>query len=244
MNRLHFACEAVVTDIEGTTGSIAFIKEVLFPYADRHLEKYVLAHRSDPLTSQALMETAKIARLPADDDDGLIAQLHEWIAQDSKETPLKTLQGAIWAAGYSDGSLRGHVYNDAVDALWSWHDRGIKIYVYSSGSVAAQKLLFAHSIAGDLTPAFSGYFDTTSGGKREPESYLSIAGEIGLNPGRILFLSDTHQELDAARHAGFRTVQVVRTADGTTEAPGHVYVRSFEELALEAANQPGDASLA
>ncbi|MFN2528936.1 MAG: acireductone synthase [Candidatus Baltobacteraceae bacterium] len=244
MNRLHFACEAVVTDIEGTTGSIAFVKEILFPYADRHLEKYVRAHRSDPLTSEALKETAEIAHLSPDDDDALIAQLHEWIAQDRKETALKTLQGAIWAAGYGDGSLRGHVYDDAVDALWSWHEGGIKIYVYSSGSVAAQKLLFAHSIAGDLTPAFSGYFDTTSGGKRQPESYLGIAGEIGLNPGRILFLSDTHQELDAARQAGFRTVQVVRAADGTAEAPGHVYVHSFNELALQAANQPGEESLA
>lgn len=239
MNRLHFACEAVVTDIEGTTGSIAFVKETLFPYADRYLEKYVRAHRSEPLTSEVLKQTAKVASLSPDDDDALIAQLRDWIAQDRKETALKTLQGAIWAEGYNDGSLRGHVYSDAVDALRAWHGRGIKIYVYSSGSVAAQKLLFAHSVAGDLTAVFSGYFDTTSGSKREPESYMRVADEIGLNPGRVLFLSDTRQELDAARQAGFRTVQVVRALDRTAAAPGHVYVHSFEELALEPAKQTG-----
>ena len=233
MNRLHFACEAVVTDIEGTTGSIAFVRDVLFPYADRHLESYVRSNRSDALTQSVLAETARIASLSPEDDARLIAELRAWIAQDRKETPLKTLQGAIWAAGYADGSLLGHVYADAAAALRAWHERGIKIFVYSSGSVAAQKLLFRHSIEGDLTPLFSGYFDTTSGAKRDSKSYERIANEIGLPAGRVLFLSDIADELDAAREAGFRTVQVVRAGDGTKPSAGHVFVTALDELSLE-----------
>ena len=235
MNRLHFACEAVVCDIEGTTGSTAFVKDVLFPYADAHLDEYIRAHRRDSLTADALAATAQIASLRPDDDDALLLKLHEWIVQDRKETPLKTLQGAVWAQGYADGSLRGHVYSDAVDGLRTWHDLGLKLYIYSSGSVAAQKLLFAHSVAGDLTPLFSGHFDTTTGPKRDAASYQTIADTIGLNAVRILFLSDVAQELDAAREAGFRTVQVVRANDGTVATDSHVWIRSFEELALNPA---------
>lgn len=233
MSRLHFACEAVVCDIEGTTGSTAFVKEILFPYADAHLEEYVRAHHSTPLTSGVLDQTAKIAAIARDDEDALIATLRSWIAQDRKETPLKTLQGEIWAAGYADGSLRGHVYSDAVDALRSWHARGVKLFIYSSGSIAAQKLLFSHSVAGDLTPVFSGYFDTTTGAKRDASSYETIARNIGAYPGRILFLSDSSQELDAARAAGLRTVQIVRANDATVADASHVSVGSFEELTIE-----------
>ncbi|MDQ6930230.1 MAG: acireductone synthase [Candidatus Eremiobacteraeota bacterium] len=241
MNRLHFACEAVVCDIEGTTGSTAFVNEILFPYAQAHLEEFVRAHRTEPVTAAVLDQTAKIAALARDNEDALVDTLRSWMAQDRKETPLKTLQGEIWVAGYADGSLRGHVYSDAVDALRAWHARGIKLFVYSSGSIAAQQLLFSHSVAGDLTPIFSGYFDTTTGPKREASSYTAIARSVGMHPGRILFLSDTPQELDAARTAGFRTVQVVRANDATEAQASHVSVGSFEELMLEPAytNSPG-----
>ena len=232
MSGLHFACEAVVTDIEGTTGSIAFVKDVLFPYADKHLETFVRAHKDQPLTRDCLAQTAAIAGIAAGDEAAILRELHAWIAADRKDTPLKTLQGAIWEAGYRDGSLRGHVYSDAVDSLRAWHAAGVKLYLYSSGSVAAQKLLFEHSVAGDLTPLFSGYFDTTTGPKREAASYAKIGREIGVAPNRILFLSDTGAELDAAREAGLRTVQLVRANDGTRAFPGHVGVRSFDELHL------------
>ncbi|GAC1657719.1 MAG: acireductone synthase [Vulcanimicrobiaceae bacterium] len=227
-------------DIEGTTGSIAFVKEVLFPYADAHLAEFVRANRGAELTDSVLAETAEIANIARSDEDALVAKLRDWIAQDRKETPLKTIQGAIWAAGYAEGSLRGHIYSDAVDALQAWHARGLKLYIYSSGSVMAQTLLFSHSVAGDLTPLFSGYFDTTTGQKGDPNSYAAIATQIGLSAGRILFLSDSPQELDAARRAGFRTVHVVRANDGTVPSKSHVCIGSFEELSLEPALSPSD----
>jgi enolase-phosphatase E1 len=116
----------------------------------------------------------------------------------------------IWADGYASGAFTGHVYADAVIALRRWHDTGLALYVFSSGSVPAQKLLFAHSDAGDLTPLFSGYFDTTTGPKRARESYATIADAIGVAPGDVLFLSDTPEEIAAARASGMQALLIDR----------------------------------
>jgi enolase-phosphatase E1 len=144
-------------------------------------------------------------------------------------TPLKTLQGLIWAEGYARGDLRGHVYDDALVALRAWHARGVALYVYSSGSVAAQKLLFGHAEAGDLTGLFTGFFDTTVGGKLVASSYHAIARSIGVSPGDILFLSDHVGELDAARTAGLATTWIDRDAS-TDDAHGHPRTSTFASL--------------
>lgn len=201
---------AILTDIEGTTSSISFVTETLFPYARRHLAAYVAVH---PET---------IADVPGDDP---VATLIGWMDVDAKETALKALQGLIWAEGYADGTLQGHVYPDAVAALQIWHAAGLKLYVFSSGSVPAQKLIFGHSIAGDLTPLFSGYFDTTTGAKREAASYAKIADVIELPPGDILFLSDTVAEVAASRAAGMRALLIDRA--GTAGD-----ISSFDEIVL------------
>ena len=185
----------ILTDIEGTTSSIAFVTETLFPYARARMANYVAAH---PKT---------VANVPGDDP---VATLLGWIDVDAKETPLKTLQGLIWAEGYADGTLQGHVYPDAVAALRRWHVAGLALYVFSSGSIAAQKLIFGHSVAGDLTPLFSGYFDTTTGPKRAAASYAKIADAIGLSVGDILFLSDTPAEIAAARETGMTALLIDR----------------------------------
>jgi len=193
---------AVLTDIEGTTSSIAFVTDTLFPYARERLADYVAAH---PDEAAPLLD-AVCAEEPGDPVETLI----RWIDEDRKATPLKTLQGLIWAKGYADGALKGHVYADAADALRRWHAAGLKLYVYSSGSIAAQKLIFGHSNAGDLTPLFSDYFDTTTGPKREAGSYRRIADEIGLPAAAILFLSDNAQEIAAARIAGMLVLHIDR----------------------------------
>lgn len=221
---------AVLTDIEGTTGSIAFVHDVLFPYAQANLDAYVAKHAGEAHVETILRDAAREANLDPGDRARILAQLHEWIATDAKVTPLKALQGYIWAGGYADGEIKGHVYADAAEQLHVWDERGVRLYVYSSGSIAAQKLIFGHSVEGDLTPLFAAYFDTTTGPKREAASYRAIARELALEPHDILFLSDSEAELDAAREAGMQTVQLARENDGTVPSARHDAARSFLDI--------------
>ena len=200
---------AIVTDIEGTTSSLSFVKDVLFPYARAALPDFIARHAQEPAVRRLLDDARAVAGTPLD-DAALAAEMQRWIDADRKLTPLKALQGLIWETGYRRGDFRGHVYADAVTKLKEWHARGIPLYVYSSGSVHAQKLLFAHTEFGDLTPLFRGYFDTEIGPKREADSYRRIAQRIGIAPARIAFLSDIAPELAAAQAAGLRTVYVTR----------------------------------
>ena len=197
--------KAIITDIEGTTSSLSFVKDVLFPYARAKLPAFVEAHQQDAQLQVLLDDAAKLMG-GEPDIQTLIIQFVNWIDEDKKMTPLKSLQGLIWEAGYQQGDFKGHVYADAVEALQAWKAQGLALYVYSSGSVQAQKLLFAHTEYGDLTPLFSGYFDTHVGGKREQLSYQRIADEIALPADSLLFLSDIQEELDAAKACGYQTV--------------------------------------
>lgn len=199
---------AVVVDIEGTVGSIRFVKDVLFPFARSRLRQFVLANRSRPDVVREL--DAVRTETGIADVEGQIAQLERWSDADRKITPLKALQGMVWAGGYASGELVAHLYDDAVAALRRWAAAGMPVHVYSSGSIAAQKLYFAHTAAGDMTPCLAGYFDTTTGPKQEAESYRRIASAIGRPAGDLLFLSDVAAELEAAAAAGFQAVQVRR----------------------------------
>ena len=229
---------AILTDIEGTTSSISFVKDVLFPYARRALPGFVAERRDDPEVrrwlDQVAMEHGSICS-----DDVIVETLQGWIDQDRKHTALKALQGMIWQAGYNDADFTAHIYPDAAPALRDWHGQGLPLYVYSSGSVPAQKLFFGHSDAGDLGPMISGWFDTEVGGKREAQSYRRIAEAIGFAADEILFLSDVVEELDAAREAGLQTVLVDRVEDypqprAGVAARGHARVTSFADIALPA----------
>ena len=228
------AARAIVTDIEGTTSAISFVHDVLFPYADAHLDAYVAEHRTDEAVEQAMRQAAADAGEPDADDVRILAHLRAWIAEDRKATPLKTLQGLIWAEGYASSALLGHLYPDVPPVLRAWHAAGIELYVYSSGSVKAQKVLFAHTFAGDLTPLFAGHFDTTIGAKRETASYREIAAATGFQAGEMLFLSDIEQELDAARAAGMLTARLLRPDD---TPPGslttHPAYTDFTQLAAD-----------
>ncbi|WP_191488678.1 acireductone synthase [Pseudomonas sp. FEN] len=219
--------KAILTDIEGTTSAVSFVFDVLFPYATRHLPDFVRQHAERPDVAVQLGAVRLDSGEPAADVERVIEILLGWIAEDRKATPLKALQGMVWQQGYEAGQLKGHVYPDAVQALQQWHARGYALYVYSSGSIQAQKLIFGCSEAGDLSALFSGYFDTTSGPKREAQSYRHISEAIGCPVKQILFLSDIVEELDAARQAGMLTCGLAR--DGG-ELPGHPNVSNFAEI--------------
>ena len=220
--------KAIVTDIEGTTSSLSFVKDVLFPYARAHLAEFVRQHQQEEAVKKLLDDVKVIAGVDLDIEQS-IAQLIAWIDADQKMTPLKSLQGLIWDAGYRQGDFKGHVYADAVHGLQQWHQQGLALYVYSSGSVQAQKLLFGFSDAGDLTPLFSGYFDTHIGGKRETASYQRIAEQIALDAKDILFLSDIVEELDAARQAGFDTRWLLRDQQ-IPAVTTHTAVADFDSI--------------
>ena len=227
--------KTIVTDIEGTTSSISFVKDVLFPYARRALPAYVAEHGNEPEVRHGLDKVRQELGDGADDAQA-VAALQAWIDADRKHTALKALQGLVWADGYAGGDYAAHIYADAAAALRRWHAAGHPLFVYSSGSVPAQQLLFAHTTDGDLAPLMSGWFDTRTGGKREAESYRRILEEIRREPGDAVFLSDVVEELDAARDAGFDTVLVDRTEDYPTprtddkDTHGHRRVTSFDGL--------------
>jgi enolase-phosphatase E1 len=220
--------KAIITDIEGTTSSLSFVKEVLFPYSRANLADYVRLHAEEPLVKKLLEETCKEAGAELDTEQS-ISQLILWLDEDKKVTPLKSLQGLIWEAGYQKGDFKGHVYPDAAAYLKAWKAKGLDLYVYSSGSIHAQKLLFAHTEYGDLTPHFSGYFDTRIGGKKDRESYDKIAKQLVIPAGQLLFLSDIKEELDTAKAAGFQTLWVVRDSKPDPQAE-HQQASSFDHI--------------
>lgn len=231
--------KAIVTDIEGTTSSILFVKDVLFPYARANIADYVRRHLDDPQV-KALLEDVCNEVGDRLSPEQIIAQLIQWIDEDKKVTPLKSLQGLIWEAGYRQGDFKGHVYPDAAEKLKEWKSRGLDLYVYSSGSMYAQKLLFGHTEYGDLTPLFSGYFDTHIGGKKDRASYDNIAVQLGIPANQLLFLSDIKEELDAAKAAGFQTIWLTRDSAPDPQAE-HLQVNSFEQISWGKAQNQADS---
>ncbi|MBE9606438.1 acireductone synthase [Acetobacteraceae bacterium H6797] len=219
---------AILTDIEGTTSAIAFVKDTLFPYAASALDEFLAKRVNDPAVKEILAQVEELVpgEAPA-------TALRQWMAADAKVTPLKTLQGLIWEEGYRSGALKSHTWPDVIDCLKAWSAGGLRLAVYSSGSVAAQKLLFGHSEAGDLTPLFSSFFDTRIGGKREAASYAAIAKALAVPAGEILFLSDVAEELDAAKASGLQVCQLVRAEDGTKPSGRHPEAKDFPAVTAQ-----------
>jgi len=241
---LEIHARGLLFDIEGTTSSVSFVYDVLFPYARHHLADYLEEHWLEPDTQAACELVAKddgaesLASWQPDEAtrrEAVTAVLLEQMDSDVKATGLKAVQGLVWRDGYASGELRAHVYPEVPACLRAWKDAGLDLRIYSSGSIGAQKLFFGHSIAGDLLPLFSGHYDTTTGPKREVASYEKIAADFGMPPADLLFFSDVVEELDAARDAGLQTVLVVRPGNAPVpDRCGHPPIDSFEELRVTA----------
>ncbi len=222
---------AILTDIEGTTTPISFVTQVLYPYARTRLPGFVRERAQDvdvaALSAEVQAETGQQLDL-----EGVIAQLLAWMDADRKAAPLKELQGLIWEQGYAEGALTTQMYEDAARRLQDWHTAGLGLYVFSSGSVQAQRAIFAHTDHGDIGALFSGYFDTRIGHKRVPAAYERIAEDIGLPAREILFLSDVREELDAARAAGMQTAWLVREGAPAGPAAAHRQARTFDGVRI------------
>lgn len=242
----------VLMDIEGTTSSIAFVYETLFPYARRALAAFVAAD-PDPDAQQAEREAFAVEALEdrkggdetailvptsaSADPDGrlLAARALQLMDQDRKSTPLKALQGRIWARGFADGALQGHVYPDVPPAMARWAAAGVRQAIYSSGSVAAQRLLFGHAQGGSLLGNLEAFFDTTTGGKKEAASYTKIAAALSVDPAAVLFLTDNLEEAVAARAAGMQVRLLMRPGNPPVGAHDVIACANFAELHV----QPG-----
>ena len=224
----------ILMDIEGTLISVTFVREVLFPFAKHRLSPFLKERRHDPTVlrwTAACQDTIEqeTGTRPAYEDLPII--LTGWIDQDRKLACLKALQGMIWDEGYRRGAFEPELYGDVLPALTQWRKSGIRLGIYSSGSEQAQRLLFAHTNAGDVTSLFEHFFDTSVGEKMTASSYRTISGRIGLPPHDILFLSDAERELDAAALTGFRTAHIVRP--GTDSSIRHPPYHDLAHLPLE-----------
>jgi enolase-phosphatase E1 len=231
-------CQAVLLDIEGTVTPISFVHEILFPYAREHVNNYLSQHLQEPevqadiqkLREEQANDAEELRQPPIDSIDTAVTYVNRLIDLDRKSPALKSLQGKIWKAGYEDGSLKSPVYPDVVEAFERWRDVGITINIFSSGSVLAQQLLFAHTDAGDLTRYIDQYFDTSVGKKIDPQSYLAIAANLSFDPSQILFLSDVVAELDAAKAAGIQTRLCIRPGNPPQPASQYQSIASFADI--------------
>src|SRR5437868_2040157 len=237
----------ILLDIEGTTSSISFVYDVMFPYVRKHLTFEVFSNWMEPEYIEALHGIARDAGHESLDSwlkqqglsrdnplrgaEVVCKEVTRLMDTDAKTTGLKALQGLIWQSGFDSGELKAHIYDDVPPALAAWNAAGKDVRIYSSGSVQAQKLFFGHTIAGNLLPMFRGHYDTTTGPKKEAESYRKIAAEFGLPPREIMFLSDVVAELDAARAAGMQTVLVIRPGNAAAAAGhSHRVVENFGDI--------------
>lgn len=232
---LQFTVDAVVLDIEGTTSATGFVVDVLYPYSRSRFAALLSERAEEPAVARAIAQVRELTGDPDADAVQIEKTLNTWLDEDRKTTPLKTLQGIIWSEGFARGDLISHFYDDVVPALRAWHSAGLRLYVYSSGSVAAQRAWFASTPEGDLLPLVSGLYDTENAGpKQEPESYRRIAEATGVEPSRLLFLSDRPGELDAAVAAGWHAVGVRRPGEPYFEqgVGDHAQAGAFDEIGI------------
>ena len=222
--------KVILTDIEGTTSSISFVKDVLFPYSYKKLPSFLRDNSKNSEIQTLLKDIEALTSIPSHDIERIISQCLKWIDEDQKVTPLKSLQGLIWKEGYENSDYKAHMYPDAYEKLKQWRN-SFPLYVYSSGSILAQKLFFSNTEFGDITSFFSGYFDTSIGNKSEEKSYTQIAEEIKVIPDEILFLTDMEKEVEAAKAAGFQTCLIKR--EGEISNNSDTMIRSnFHEITI------------
>lgn len=243
---IEFTGRVILLDIEGTTSSVRFVYDEMFPYIRRELAEFLDHHAADAKVLAAAKQIAldggksSLKELVGSDDlqpdeaqQRLTAEVIRQMDADLKATGLKELQGQAWEAGFKSGELQAHVYDDVPGSLRKWKEAGKELRIYSSGSVQAQLLFFGHTIAGNLLPLLAGHYDTTIGSKREASSYQNIVADIGCSPAEVLFLSDITAELDAARAAGLKTALLLRPGNAPqSNEQKHPAIKTFEEIAV------------
>ena len=239
----------VLLDIEGTTCPVSYVAEILFPYASANLAPYLESHQEEASIRALIQELETLWQQDTDqearallirtrqsgerDGAGILAYLMFLIRCDRKVTPLKDLQGRIWAEGYARGELVGPIFDDVPTSLKYWQQQGAVLGVYSSGSIAAQQLIYQHSIHGDLRHLFSHWFDTHTGSKQDPHSYSLIAKVMECEPKAILFISDSPTELEAAIQSGLQVVCSQRETGADEASKTYPTIHTFHQIKLK-----------
>lgn len=226
------AIKGILLDIEGTTSSISFVYDEMFPYVREHLAHFLDGHWEENEVQKAVALLAEEKGERSLDKRDAESEVIRLMDQDIKSTGLKQLQGMIWRSGFQSGKLVAHVFDDVPGSLRRWNTAGVDVRIYSSGSIEAQKLFFGHSQAGNLLSMFSGHYDTTTGGKREAGSYQKIATEFALQSSEIVFISDVVAELDAANEAGMQTRLSIRPGNPPQPANNYTQLASFDALEI------------
>ncbi len=240
---MKFSGRGILLDIEGTTSAVSFVYDVMFPFVRRELDNYLCANWDSAALNEACDLIAKDAGYESfvawcESEAGkqqqlLRAEVLRLMDGDVKAIGLKALQGLIWESGFESGELRAHIYDDVLPAIQAWNDAGCDVRIFSSGSIAAQKLFFGHTAVGNILHLFRGHYDTTTGPKKEAASYRAIAKDFGLLPAQVLFLSDVLDELGAARAAGLQTGLCKRPGNAKAAAGhGHPEITSFDQIEL------------
>jgi enolase-phosphatase E1 len=238
---MDFNGQAILLDIEGTTSSVSFVYDVMFPQVRRELSRFLEQNWQDADLQLACDHIARDAGHASvegwcgpnsmDQRENIETEVIRLMDGDVKATGLKQLQGLVWRHGFQSGEMKAHVYPDVPECLQSWRQAGIDLRIYSSGSVQAQHLFFAHTEIGDLLSLFSGHYDTTIGSKKEPSSYDKIANDWDISASEILFVSDVVTELDAAKTAGLQTRLCLRPGNASVEdGHGHASIETFDQV--------------
>ena len=248
MNQQH-----LLLDIEGTTCPVSFVSEVLFPFAKQELSHHIKQQwgkstdnkpiqeaKKEWLDDQSVESTQikqKVMQREIEEIDGLIQYLKHLISIDKKSTALKDLQGNIWERGYQNGELRSQLFPETAECLRQWHEQGLTLSIYSSGSIQAQKMLYRYSSAGDLEKLFSHWFDTRTGSKKSTQSYTIIAQQLHSSPNNIWFVSDNGAECDAARSAGMHALFSLRDGNPDRDPRDHLVIKSLHEVSIHLATK-------
>lgn len=226
---IEFRGKLILLDIEGTVAPLAFVHDVMFPYARRRAAAWIGAHWGHEAIAQLATDSGLTRFANALEADAAVQRLMD---ADAKVTGLKQLQGLIWEEGFNNGELRSTLFDDVAPAFDRWRQKGVSVRIYSSGSIHAQKLFFAHTTAGDLTPLLSGFYDISTGSKKDAPSYTTIAADCGLPPQEILFISDIVDELNAAHAAGMLAVLAIRPGNNPQPDCRHPAITTFDDITL------------
>lgn len=221
--------EAIIVDIEGTITATSFIQDTLIPYAKSHLQEFIEQEKDNPVIKKLCEEVRVDAKLAHINSNLAFSILNLWMEQNQQFHSLKTLQGLIWEKGFKEGMFKGHIFEDAYKHFCKWHEMGISIYLFSTGSVHFQHLLCQYSNHGDISHLFTGFIDTAIGEKNSVLAYKKIVQTLDCQPQQTVYLSDSFEELNAAKLAGLKTTLVHRSLTAPAISP-HPVIRNFDEI--------------